>query len=58
MRFRGSEWEAKVGRHKTSYSSMPNITKRMAESMEQISRNRAGWRISVLIATRAADHHS
>ena len=43
------------GRHKTSYSS--NITTWMAESMEQIPRDGAGWRRSVLCATRAADLH-
>ena len=41
----------RLGRHKTSYSS--NITQWMADSMEQISRDRAGWRILVRCAARA-----
>ena len=46
----------RLGRRNMSYSS--NITKWMAESMEQILRDRAGWRTSVRCATPAADHHS
>ena len=35
-----------------------NITKWMAESMEKISRDRAGWGRLVRCEIRAADHHS
>ena len=35
-----------------------SITKWMADSMEQISRDRAGWRRSRRCATPAVDHHS
>ena len=46
----------RLGRHKTSYSG--NITELMADGMEQISRDRAGWRRLVRCVTRAADHYS
>ena len=49
----------RLGRHKTPYRVYSSsITRWVAESMEQISRDRTGRRRSVRCATRAADHHS
>ena len=48
----GSEGLEDVRRHTVT------ITKWIAESMEQILRDRAGWRTSVRCVTPATDHHS